>query len=194
MPAASSRWPRAPTILRSTGSSRTCAAIIPLDGFPCAGTACAHGAHHEPSTVHVDRDFDAVIDGCAEPKAGRARTWINAASARIYRALCSSAAIAIPSRSMTARAGRRPLRRVARPRLFRREHVPPRARCLEDRAGAPGRAPERRRLSAARHAIRHRPPEDLRRGRGAQAAISPAARGSARRRSGFRRAADSIAR
>jgi leucyl/phenylalanyl-tRNA--protein transferase len=27
--------------------------------------------------VAVNRDFDAVIDGCAEPQAGRSRTWIN---------------------------------------------------------------------------------------------------------------------
>jgi leucyl/phenylalanyl-tRNA--protein transferase len=35
----------------------------------------------------VDRDFDAVIEGCAEPKQDRARTWINARIRRIYRAL-----------------------------------------------------------------------------------------------------------
>jgi leucyl/phenylalanyl-tRNA--protein transferase len=38
-------------------------------------------------TVHVDRDFDAVIEGCAEPKQDRARTWINVRIRRIYRAL-----------------------------------------------------------------------------------------------------------
>jgi leucyl/phenylalanyl-tRNA--protein transferase len=37
--------------------------------------------------VVCDRDFDAVIDGCAEPKPGRARTWINARIRRLYRAL-----------------------------------------------------------------------------------------------------------
>ena len=45
---------------------------------PCART---------PFTVRVDRDFDAVIDGCAEPKPGRARTWINSRIRKIYRAL-----------------------------------------------------------------------------------------------------------
>ena len=40
-----------------------------------------------PCTVHVDRDFDAVIDGCAEPKPHRSRTWINTRIRRIYRAL-----------------------------------------------------------------------------------------------------------
>ncbi len=37
--------------------------------------------------VVCDRDFDAVIDGCAEPKPGRARTWINARIRKLYRAL-----------------------------------------------------------------------------------------------------------
>ena len=34
--------------------------------------------------VVCDRDFDAVIDGCAEPKPGRARTWINARIRNLY--------------------------------------------------------------------------------------------------------------
>ena len=38
-------------------------------------------------TVRVNRAFDAVIDGCAEPKPGRARTWINTRIRKIYRAL-----------------------------------------------------------------------------------------------------------
>jgi len=38
-------------------------------------------------TVHVDRDFDAVIEGCAEPKQDRVRTWINIRIRRIYRSL-----------------------------------------------------------------------------------------------------------
>ncbi len=40
-----------------------------------------------PFTVWVDRDFDAVIDGCAEAKHDRARTWINTRIRRIYRGL-----------------------------------------------------------------------------------------------------------
>jgi len=35
----------------------------------------------------VDRDFDAVIDGCAEAKSDRARTWINERIRKIYRSL-----------------------------------------------------------------------------------------------------------
>ena len=38
-------------------------------------------------SVLVDRDFDGVIDGCAEAKPDRGRTWINARIRRIFRAL-----------------------------------------------------------------------------------------------------------
>ncbi|MGC1778097.1 MAG: leucyl/phenylalanyl-tRNA--protein transferase [Xanthobacteraceae bacterium] len=37
--------------------------------------------------VRVDRDFDAVIDGCAQLQPGRARTWINARIRNLYRKL-----------------------------------------------------------------------------------------------------------
>ena len=40
-----------------------------------------------PFTVRIDCDFDAVIDGCAESKPDRARTWINARIRKIYRSL-----------------------------------------------------------------------------------------------------------
>jgi leucyl/phenylalanyl-tRNA--protein transferase len=60
--------------------------IIPLEGFHLparlARTVCA-----SPFTVWVDRDFDAVIDGCAEAKPDRARTWINGRIRKIYRSL-----------------------------------------------------------------------------------------------------------
>ena len=87
------------------------------------------------------------------------------------------------------RAGRRALRRLARPRVLRREHVPPRARCLENCAGAFDRAAQRRRLPAARHAIRDRSSQELRRRRSAEAALSRAARAGADRGSRFRRVA-----
>jgi leucyl/phenylalanyl-tRNA--protein transferase len=38
-------------------------------------------------TIAVDRDFDAVIAGCAEPRPGRARTWINVRIRTLYRRL-----------------------------------------------------------------------------------------------------------
>jgi leucyl/phenylalanyl-tRNA--protein transferase len=38
-------------------------------------------------TVVVDRDFDAVIEGCAQPQPGRSRTWINSRIRTLYRKL-----------------------------------------------------------------------------------------------------------
>lgn len=60
--------------------------IIPLDGFHVA-SRLARTVRTTPYTVCVDRDFDAVIDGCAEPKPDRGKTWINTRIRRIYRAL-----------------------------------------------------------------------------------------------------------
>jgi leucyl/phenylalanyl-tRNA--protein transferase len=37
--------------------------------------------------VVVDRDFDAVIEGCAQPQPGRSRTWINDRIRTLYRKL-----------------------------------------------------------------------------------------------------------
>jgi leucyl/phenylalanyl-tRNA---protein transferase len=50
--------------------------IVPLDRFHVP-TRLARTVRSDCFTVLVDRDFDAVIAGCAEPKAGRSRTWIN---------------------------------------------------------------------------------------------------------------------
>jgi leucyl/phenylalanyl-tRNA--protein transferase len=50
--------------------------IVPLDHFHVP-TRLARTVRSDCFTVLVDRDFDAVIAGCAEPKAGRSRTWIN---------------------------------------------------------------------------------------------------------------------
>jgi leucyl/phenylalanyl-tRNA---protein transferase len=60
--------------------------VIPLDTFHVPARL-ARTLRTTPYTVRVDRAFDAVIDGCAEPKAGRTRTWINSRIRKIYRAL-----------------------------------------------------------------------------------------------------------
>src|ERR1700687_3014630 len=60
--------------------------IIPLQGFHVPGRL-ARTVRTSPFTVWVDRDFDAVIDGCAEAKHDRVRTWINTRIRRIYRGL-----------------------------------------------------------------------------------------------------------
>ena len=60
--------------------------IIPLEGFHLP-TRLARTVRATPFTVWVDRDFDAMIDGCAETKPDRARTWINGRIRKIYRSL-----------------------------------------------------------------------------------------------------------
>jgi leucyl/phenylalanyl-tRNA--protein transferase len=60
--------------------------IIPLEGFHLPARL-ARTVRTTSFIVHIDRDFEAVIDGCAEPKPDRNRTWINTRIRRIYRAL-----------------------------------------------------------------------------------------------------------
>ncbi len=60
--------------------------IIPLDRFHVP-SRLARTVRADLFTVAVDRDFDAVIDGCAEPAPGRTRTWINKRIRNLYRKL-----------------------------------------------------------------------------------------------------------
>jgi leucyl/phenylalanyl-tRNA--protein transferase len=60
--------------------------IIPLSGFHVPARL-ARTVRSTPFTVQVNRDFDAVIEACAEPSEGRDRTWINGRIRKIYRGL-----------------------------------------------------------------------------------------------------------
>ncbi len=60
--------------------------IVPLDGFHIPARL-ARTVRTTAFNVFVDRAFDDVIEGCAEPNVGRARTWINTRIRKIYRAL-----------------------------------------------------------------------------------------------------------
>jgi leucyl/phenylalanyl-tRNA--protein transferase len=60
--------------------------IIPLEAFHVPARL-ARTVRTTPLTVLADQDFDAVIEGCAEAKPGRARTWINTRIRNIYRRL-----------------------------------------------------------------------------------------------------------
>ncbi len=60
--------------------------IIPLSGFHIS-TRLARTVRSTALSVHVDRDFDAVIDGCAQPAPDRDRTWINNRIRKLYRGL-----------------------------------------------------------------------------------------------------------
>src|SRR6201982_4119297 len=60
--------------------------IIPLDRFHVAGRL-ARTVRSDRYTITVDRDFDGVLEGCAESWPGRPRTWINARIRTLYRKL-----------------------------------------------------------------------------------------------------------
>ena len=60
--------------------------IIPLDTFHVP-SRLARTVRAEPFEVVCNRDFDAVLDGCAEPAPGRTRTWINGRIRNLYRKL-----------------------------------------------------------------------------------------------------------
>jgi len=60
--------------------------VIPLDRFHMPGRL-ARTVQSDRFTITVDRDFDAVLDGCAQPWPGRPRTWINARIRLLYRKL-----------------------------------------------------------------------------------------------------------
>jgi leucyl/phenylalanyl-tRNA---protein transferase len=60
--------------------------IIPLEGFHISARL-ARTVRTTNFEVRVDRDFDAVIEGCAEPTRERRRTWINDRIRALYRKL-----------------------------------------------------------------------------------------------------------
>ena len=60
--------------------------IMPLDAFRVP-TRLARTVRTTPLRVVCNRDFEAVIDGCAEPRPGRSRTWINTRIRSLYGAL-----------------------------------------------------------------------------------------------------------
>src|SRR5438477_2796728 len=60
--------------------------IMPLDRFHVS-SRLARTVRSDRFTVTIDRDFDGVLDGCAEPMPGRPRTWINTRIRVLYRKL-----------------------------------------------------------------------------------------------------------
>ncbi|MBV8183925.1 MAG: leucyl/phenylalanyl-tRNA--protein transferase [Hyphomicrobiales bacterium] len=61
--------------------------IIPLEAFHVPARL-ARTVRSERFRIEVDRDFDAIIEGCASASgAKRQRTWINARIRRLYREL-----------------------------------------------------------------------------------------------------------
>lgn len=60
--------------------------IIPLDGFHLS-RSLRRLIRKEKFEVRINSDFDAVIAGCASPRAGRISTWINKPIRDLYREL-----------------------------------------------------------------------------------------------------------
>jgi leucyl/phenylalanyl-tRNA---protein transferase len=60
--------------------------VIPLDRFHMPGRL-ARTVRSDRFTLTVDRDFEGVLEGCAEPRPGRPRTWINTRIRVLYRKL-----------------------------------------------------------------------------------------------------------
>jgi leucyl/phenylalanyl-tRNA--protein transferase len=60
--------------------------IVPLEGFHIRARL-ARTVRSERFAIHVNRDFEGVLDGCAEPRPGRARTWINTRIRVLYQKL-----------------------------------------------------------------------------------------------------------
>ncbi len=60
--------------------------IIPLDRFRLP-SRLARTVRSDRFEIRIDHDFEAVLDGCAEPRPGRDRTWINARIRSLYRGL-----------------------------------------------------------------------------------------------------------
>jgi leucyl/phenylalanyl-tRNA---protein transferase len=63
--------------------------IIPIEHFHLP-KRLARTVRSDQFEVRVDRDFEAVMDGCAEPGVGRARTWINDRIRNLYSRLHES--------------------------------------------------------------------------------------------------------
>ena len=60
--------------------------VIPLDGFHVPARL-ARTVRSDRFEIRINRDFNAVLDGCAEPQAGRTRTWINRRIRTLYQKL-----------------------------------------------------------------------------------------------------------
>ncbi len=60
--------------------------IIPLDGFHLS-KSLKRVIVRERFEVRINSDFNAVIEGCSSPRAGRISTWINAPIRKLYQQL-----------------------------------------------------------------------------------------------------------
>ena len=97
--------------------------IFPLDGL-ILSKSLVKTVRSDRFEIRADSNFDAVVAACAS----REKTWINAEIRRLYHELVRRWARPFDRGVQRWRAGRRPLWRLARRGVFRREHVSPGAR------------------------------------------------------------------
>ena len=57
--------------------------VMPLDRFHVP-SRLARTVRSDRFVVRINRDFEGVLDGCAEEQPGRTKTWINARIRRLY--------------------------------------------------------------------------------------------------------------
>ena len=81
--------------------------IIPLDAFHVS-SRLARTVRADRFEVRVDSDFEAVIDGCAEPQEGREKTWINDPIRRLYGELAYGSAVRSLARACSTASGTPP--------------------------------------------------------------------------------------
>jgi leucyl/phenylalanyl-tRNA--protein transferase len=60
--------------------------VIPLERFHIPARL-ARTVRADAFRIRINRDFEGVLDGCAEPQPGRTRTWINKRIRTLYRKL-----------------------------------------------------------------------------------------------------------
>lgn len=60
--------------------------VMPIESFHIP-RRLARTVRSDRFEIHIDRDFDAVIEACAAPAPGRPKTWINHRIRRLYREL-----------------------------------------------------------------------------------------------------------
>ncbi len=136
--------------------------VLPLDGFRVTKSMRQSRTRFD---VTVDKAYDDVVAGCADPD--RPGAWIDDEVIAAYRRLYDLGWAHSVEVWRRGRAGRRSVRRGDRWAVRRGVDVPPRARRLEGRADGAGRAARRRtRRSAARRAVVDAAPHHARRDRG----------------------------
>jgi leucyl/phenylalanyl-tRNA---protein transferase len=60
--------------------------VIPLEGFHVS-SRLARTVRSDRFSIGINRDFETVLDGCAESRPDRTRTWINERIRTLYRKL-----------------------------------------------------------------------------------------------------------